>query len=67
MLRDILKPFATKNDVDRRFNALSKKIKEILDLLNKSGETEEEAMFSKKHLGPQSCASCAKGLVNMLG
>lgn len=24
-------------------------------------------MFTKKHLGPNACASCEKGLVNMIG
>ena len=28
---------------------------------------EDDAMFSKKHLGPQACASCDKNLTNLQG
>jgi hypothetical protein len=38
------------------------------NLANRGGGTnEEDAMFSKKHLGPVACASCEKNLVNMYG
>ena len=29
--------------------------------------TEDEAMFTKKYIGPVDCASCEKGLVNLYG
>ena len=53
----------------KRFAQISKKIREIMDILSRQGgpENEQDAMFSKKHLGPQACASCEKGLVNMYG
>lgn len=52
----------------KRFAQLSKKIKEIMELLNRGGgNTEDDAMFSKRHLGPNACASCEKDLVNMYG
>jgi hypothetical protein len=53
----------------KRFAQLSKKIREIMDLLAKQGggPGEDDAMFSKKHLGPLACASCEKNLVNMSG
>ena len=53
----------------KRFAQLSKKIREIMDLLAKhgTGPAEDDAMFSKKHLGPLACASCEKNLVNMYG
>ena len=54
----------------KRFAQLSKKIREIMDLLSRQGgarNDEEDAMFSKRHLGPQACASCEKNLVNMHG
>jgi len=55
----------------KRFAQLSKKIREIMDLLSRQGGAdgghEQDAMFSKRHLGPQSCASCEKNLVNMYG
>jgi hypothetical protein len=28
---------------------------------------EDDAMFTKKYVGPVDCASCEKGLVNMIG
>lgn len=54
----------------KRFAQLSKKIREIMDILSRQGGgggQTEDAMFSKKHLGPQACASCEKNLVNMYG
>jgi hypothetical protein len=39
----------------KRFAQLSKKIREIMDILSRqggSGANEEDAMFSKRHLGP---------------
>ena len=70
MIQQILNQFANKDDVMKRFAQLSKKIREIMDLLSRqggSGANEEDAMFSKRHLGPQACASCEKNLVNMYG
>ena len=51
----------------KRFAALSKKIKEIMDLLSGRANTanEDDAMFSKRHLGPSACASCDKNLINL--
>ena len=53
----------------KRFAQLAKKIREIMDLLNRQGTAgnEDDAMFSKKPLGPQTCASCEKNLTNMYG
>ena len=28
---------------------------------------EDDAMFTKKHLGPMACASCEKNLINLIG
>jgi len=37
-----------------------------MDLLqNKGGTNEDDAMFSKRHLGPNTCASCDKFLMNL--
>ena len=43
-----------------------------MEILAKQGAganrpNEDDAMFSKKPLGPQACASCEKNLVNMYG
>lgn len=56
----------------KRFAQLSKKIREIMDILSRQGGggaqgQTDDAMFTKKHLGPQACASCEKNLVNMYG
>ena len=69
MIQQILNQFANKDDVMKRFAQLSKKIKEIMELLSKQGggDNEQDAMFSKRHLGPQACASCEKNLTNMYG
>lgn len=69
MIQQILNNFANKDDVTKRFAQLSKKLRELMELLAKQGAapTEDDAMFSKKHLGPLACASCEKNLVNMYG
>ncbi len=39
-----------------------------MDLLqNRGGTNEDDAMFSKRHLGPSACASCDKNLMNLQG
>ena len=43
-------------------------MKDLNDInISKSVMNEEDAMLSKKHLGPQACASCDKGLINISG
>lgn len=53
----------------KRLAALAKKIKEIMELLGNRASTvnEDDAMLSKRHLGPSACASCDKNLVNLNG
>jgi hypothetical protein len=69
MIHQILNNFANKEDVMKRFAQLSKKIKEIMEMLSRlnNPQHEEDAMFSKRHLGPLACASCEKNVVNLLG
>jgi len=71
MIQQILNQFANKEDVMKRFAQLSKKIREIMELLARQGGGNdgnvEDAMFSKRHLGPLACASCEKNVVNMYG
>jgi hypothetical protein len=40
---------------------------ELLAKQGGGGDNEQDAMFSKRHLGPMACASCEKNLVNMYG
>jgi hypothetical protein len=35
--------------------------------LQSSKQEEEDAMFTKKYVGPVDCASCDKGIVNLYG
>jgi hypothetical protein len=51
----------------KRLAALAKKIKEIMELLGNRVSTvnEDDAMLSKRHLGPSACASCDKNLINL--
>lgn len=70
MIQQILNQFANKEDVMKRFAQLSKKIREIMELLARQGVDQgnvDDAMFSKRHLGPLACASCEKNVVNMYG
>ena len=48
---------------------LSKKIKEIFEIIGDfSGRpNEDDAMLSRRPLGPVACASCEKGLTNIIG
>ena len=61
--------FANKEDVMKRFAQLSKKIREIMEIIARLGDNSnvDDAMFSKRPLGPLACASCEKNVVNMLG
>lgn len=66
MIQQILSQFANKEDVMRRFSQLSKKIREILDLLNRGGgDVEDNGMFTRRQIGPVACASCEKNIVNL--
>jgi len=68
-IQQLLDKFANKDDVMKRFAQLSKKIREIMELLAKKGghDEEDDAMFTKKPYGPVTCASCEKGLINISG
>ena len=58
--------FMTKDEILRRFAAINKKIKEIMELLKNKQQDEYDAMLSKKHVN-MACASCEKDLINMSG
>ena len=54
----------------KRLAQLGKNNSEMMEMLTKlkrEGPHEDDAMFTKKHLGPVSCASCEKDLVNLSG
>ena len=39
----------------------------VMQLQQGKTGVEDEAMFTKKYVGPANCASCEKGIVNLLG
>lgn len=64
----MLAQFVTKEALNKSISQINRKIKDLIDKINTSpGLNEDDAMFTKKHLGPQACASCDKNLVNIAG
>ena len=62
--------FANKEETLRKFAQISKKIREIMEMLRKCAcqyQNEDDAMFSKQPYGPVACASCEKNIVNLYG
>jgi len=54
----------------KRLAQLGKNNNELMEMVAKmkrDGPQEDDAMFTKKHLGPVSCASCEKDLINLCG
>lgn len=64
LLRDTCAP---KDDTSRKLNQLSRKVRELFELVGTSGGGNEDGMLTKRHLGPQACASCDKTLSNPQG
>jgi len=54
----------------KKLTQLEKMMKRLYELMaelqSKQGE-EDDAMFTKKYIGPVNCASCDKGIVNLEG
>lgn len=71
MIQQILGQMPNKEDIMKRFAAISKKIRDIMEILSKLGAgdkaEEEDAMFTKKPYGPVACAACEKNLINIQG
>lgn len=61
--------FPEKEATKKKFAAIEKNIKNLYDMMiaAKTDRPEEESgMFTKKYVGPVNCASCEKGVVNLL-
>ena len=56
-----------KDEANKKINILSKKIKEIYEILEKQDFQGDGGMLTKKHLGPVNCASCDKNINNLSG
>jgi hypothetical protein len=68
IVKALSKQFADKNDTRKALKLLEKNLKNMYDLfVNKGAENEEDAMFTSKPLGGNSCASCTKNVVNLYG
>ena len=69
IMQNINKRFTEKVDAKKKFAALDKQIKSVLELfLSKMDEQDvNEAMLAKKPLGGYSCVSCQKGITNIQG
>jgi hypothetical protein len=46
---------------------MSKKVRDLVELVSKMGEGEQDGMLIKKSFGPMNCMSCEKGLNNVSG
>ena len=57
----------SKDELAKKLASLSKRLRDVFEILKRQQETEEDGMFTKKNLSPVNCASCDKNLVNMLG
>ena len=64
LVRDTCAP---KEDTSRKLNWLSRKVRELFDLVGSNTGANEDGMLTKRHIGPNACASCDKTLTNMQG
>jgi len=70
MIGNILARIPDKDDINKRFAVLNKKIRDIMEslsLLNGNAPNEDDGMFTKKPYGPGACAACDKNLINISG
>jgi hypothetical protein len=63
----LLGTFATKEETTKRLSLLSKKLREVTEIINNQQKGEEDGMLTKKNFGPINCVSCEKGLTNVQG
>tara|TARA_B110000285_G_C15018693_1_gene560388 strand:+ start:417 stop:701 length:285 start_codon:yes stop_codon:yes gene_type:complete len=70
MIGNILARIPDKDDLNKRFAIVNKKIRDIMEslaLLQGHGGNEDDGMFTKKPYGSGACASCDKNLINIQG
>jgi hypothetical protein len=53
--------------MNKKTNLLSKKIKDIYEILGNLNPSNDEGMLTKKSIGLVNCASCDKGIHNLSG
>lgn len=64
--------FADKEATRKKTAALEKAVRKLHEMVKTlqqvtQAATEDEAMFTKKYVGPADCASCDKGIINLSG
>jgi hypothetical protein len=59
--------FYSREELNKKFLLINRKLKEFLNEGRGNSNDREDAMLSKKHLGPMACASCEQNLINMQG
>jgi len=62
--------FADKEGTRKKLAQLEKALKQLHELMkslqaHQGAPVEDDAMFTKKYVGPVDCASCEKGIVNL--
>lgn len=71
IVKALSKQFADKLDTRKALKLLEKNLKNMYDLFMSRGGSkdpnEDDAMFTKKPLGGNSCASCAKDVIDLYG
>lgn len=70
IVKALTKQLADKHETKKALKLLERQLKNLYDLFMSKGQKEEDtddAMFSKKPLGGNSCASCEKEIVNLNG
>jgi len=71
MIQALFNQFADKNETRKKIASLEKNIKNLYDLLmqrqDQNNDNADDAMFTKKPLQGNSCASCEKNILNLYG
>ena len=70
VLRTIIERMPNKDEINKKFALINKKINQLFEMLNMQGgnlarHNEDDAMFTKKPFGPVTCASCEKNIFNL--
>lgn len=70
IVKALTKQLADKHETKKALKLLERQLKNLYDLFmskDQKNTNEDDAMFSKKPLGGNSCASCEKDIVNLHG
>ena len=65
IFKKIQSSYYPKDEVLKKLSAVNRKLREAMEQIGRAGTDIDDGMFTKKHLGPQACASCEKNLINV--